>query len=332
MPERALARSGFALFQGGGPAVREQVQRNKRPLKLRTQRGQRHGVSSRYEICSKNCYKISSKSRRIGMTDNEGGISSINSGRRPVMALLELLERKWALRILWELRDGALNSRALRHAAGDISPSVLQARVDELRDAGLIELGSQGYSLIAPLEKPYPDDIQAAFDKIMGAGVPPLVLFTTLASSERAWRKFSTGSLLDGRLLTLRQRELVIDRVCARAGCEYEWGVHVMAFARASGLTREEITGTLEYPLHTEDWTDDEAALLETDDALHDRATLASEEFERIRKHFDEHQVLEILMLAGFLPHGFLHREWPRSAAGTRCSEIQRIPAIGDCT
>ena len=81
------------------------------------------------------------------MTDNEGGISSINSGRRPVMALLELLERKWALRILWELRDGALNSRALRHAAGDISPSVLQARVDELRDAGLIELGSQGYSL-----------------------------------------------------------------------------------------------------------------------------------------------------------------------------------------
>ncbi|AYC35021.1 transcriptional regulator [Pseudomonas cavernae] len=63
------------------------------------------------------------------------------------MALLELLGQKWALRILWELRDGALSSRALRTAAGNISPTVLQARVNDLRDAGLIVLGDQGYSL-----------------------------------------------------------------------------------------------------------------------------------------------------------------------------------------
>lgn len=69
--------------------------------------------------------------------------------RRPIMALLELLGRRWALRILWELRDGALTSRALRVAAGDISPTVLQARVNELRDARIIELSAAGYQLTA---------------------------------------------------------------------------------------------------------------------------------------------------------------------------------------
>lgn len=67
--------------------------------------------------------------------------------RRPVMALLELLGQRWCLRILWELRDGPLTSRALRTAAGEISPSVLQARIDELREAGIVELGEGGYAL-----------------------------------------------------------------------------------------------------------------------------------------------------------------------------------------
>lgn len=49
---------------------------------------------------------------------------------------------------------------------------------------------------IAPLEPPYPADIQANFDAIM-QGAPPLMLFRTLATSERAWRKFRAGSLLD---------------------------------------------------------------------------------------------------------------------------------------
>ena len=74
---------------------------------------------------------------------------------------------------------------------------------------------------IAPLEPPYAADVQASFDAIMGAGVEPLILFRTLAVSERAWRKFRAGSLLDRGPLSLRERELVIDRTCALAGCEY---------------------------------------------------------------------------------------------------------------
>ena len=69
---------------------------------------------------------------------------------RPIMALLDLLGRRWTLRIVWELRDGPLTSRALRSACDEASPTVVQARLTELREAGLIELvQGDGYSLTA---------------------------------------------------------------------------------------------------------------------------------------------------------------------------------------
>jgi len=66
---------------------------------------------------------------------------------RPIMALLDLLGRRWSLRILWELRDEPLTSRALRTACDEASPTVLQARLTELREAGFVELGDAGYGL-----------------------------------------------------------------------------------------------------------------------------------------------------------------------------------------
>ena len=66
------------------------------------------------------------------------------------MVLLDLLGRRWTLRILWELRELALTSRALRHACDDASPTVLQARLADLRQAGLVELHpASGYRLTA---------------------------------------------------------------------------------------------------------------------------------------------------------------------------------------
>ena len=67
---------------------------------------------------------------------------------RPIMALLDLLGRRWTLRIIWELRDGPLTSRALRTACDEASPTVMQARLTELREAGLVELlAGDGYRL-----------------------------------------------------------------------------------------------------------------------------------------------------------------------------------------
>jgi len=64
------------------------------------------------------------------------------------MALLDLLGRKWALRILWELTNGPLNFRNLRSACDNLSPTVLNRRLKELNQAGIIELKSgKGYHL-----------------------------------------------------------------------------------------------------------------------------------------------------------------------------------------
>lgn len=69
---------------------------------------------------------------------------------RPIMALLDLLGRRWTLRVVWELREAPLTSRALRQACDDASPTVINERLSELRDAGLVEnLEAGGYQLTA---------------------------------------------------------------------------------------------------------------------------------------------------------------------------------------
>ena len=69
---------------------------------------------------------------------------------RPIMALLDLLGRRWSLRILWELRDAPASFRALQDRCEGPSPSVLNTRLRELRDVGLVELvGGEGYRATA---------------------------------------------------------------------------------------------------------------------------------------------------------------------------------------
>lgn len=68
---------------------------------------------------------------------------------RPVMALLDLLGRRWALRVLWELREEAYTFRALQERCDAVSPSVLNQRLAELREAGIVELHDAGYRLTA---------------------------------------------------------------------------------------------------------------------------------------------------------------------------------------
>ncbi len=63
------------------------------------------------------------------------------------MALLDLLGRRWALRIIWELRDGPLSFRQTQARCGAISASVLNDRLAELRAAGIVEAGDDGYEL-----------------------------------------------------------------------------------------------------------------------------------------------------------------------------------------
>ncbi len=64
------------------------------------------------------------------------------------MALLDLLGRRWTLRVLWELREGPLTFRARQARCGDMSSSVLNQRLHELRAADIVTVTArEGYEL-----------------------------------------------------------------------------------------------------------------------------------------------------------------------------------------
>lgn len=156
---------------------------------------------------------------------------------------------------------------------------------------------------IAPLTKPYPAEFDARM-KVLMRGADPLVLFTTLATNERAWSKFSGGALLDrASPLSMRQREIVIDRTTARCGCEYEWGVHVAGFAAHVGLDTAQINAIVHAAPDDAAWSDDERVLIATVDALLDHKKLTDAEWSALRDRFDEAQALEIVQLVAFY-HG----------------------------
>jgi len=66
---------------------------------------------------------------------------------RPLMAALDLLGRRWALRVLWELRDGPLGPRALLERCDGLSSSVLYDRLRELEEGRLVRRVDDGWAL-----------------------------------------------------------------------------------------------------------------------------------------------------------------------------------------
>ncbi|UGT62195.1 carboxymuconolactone decarboxylase family protein [Nocardia asteroides] len=158
---------------------------------------------------------------------------------------------------------------------------------------------SPGRARIAPAPEPLDPGTQAAIDRVM-RGNPPLLLFTTLARDRRLFAKFFGSGLLDRGHLTLRQREIVIDRTTALCGAEYEWGVHITLFAHAAELPADQITSLLDGDSGDECWNDDDRVLIDLCDALHAAATVDDSLWARLTSRFTEEAILELLMLAGF--------------------------------
>src|SRR6185295_3208538 len=100
-------------------------------------------------------------------------------------------------------------------------------------------------SRITPASPPYSPEVAQQLESMMPPGVPPIGLFRTfvrnlpMTAGMGTWGKYELGRQLS---LSLRDREIVIDRTCARCRCEYEWGVHVTFFAERVGLTSAQIT------------------------------------------------------------------------------------------
>jgi alkylhydroperoxidase family enzyme len=97
---------------------------------------------------------------------------------------------------------------------------------------------------IAPLPEPYADEIGTVLASMIPPGIPPLRLFRTLARNPRILKKIRASNLLDRGSIGRREREIVILRTTAQCGSEYEWGVHVTAFASHFGIDEETITAT----------------------------------------------------------------------------------------
>lgn len=66
---------------------------------------------------------------------------------KPIMALFDLLGRRWALGIVWNLSKGAMTFRRLQTSCESVSPTVLNTRLKELRESNIVEHNKNGYSL-----------------------------------------------------------------------------------------------------------------------------------------------------------------------------------------
>ena len=157
---------------------------------------------------------------------------------------------------------------------------------------------------IAPLEPPFEPAVAAVLEPMMPPGVPPIALFRTfarnpaMATAMQGWGSYELGRHLS---LSMRQREIVIDRTCARCGCEYEWGVHVLFFADRVGFTDEQVASLTHGDSADPCWTDPvERALIDAVDSLHERSDVDDELWSRLRAGLDEAQLLDLLLLTGW--------------------------------
>jgi alkylhydroperoxidase family enzyme len=153
---------------------------------------------------------------------------------------------------------------------------------------------------IAPATGPYPPEIEERLHALMPPGLEPLLLFRVLARDLRLFQRFMGGGLLDRGHLTLRQREIVIDRVTARCGSEYEWGVHVAFFAKRAEIDEAQLRSLVHGGADDACWAPQDALLIRFCDALLAHCDIDDALWGELRAAFGEEAVLELLLLAGF--------------------------------
>jgi alkylhydroperoxidase family enzyme len=159
-------------------------------------------------------------------------------------------------------------------------------------------------SRVPPVEPPYEPVVAARLSAMMPAGIPPILLFRTfvrnmpMASAMDGWGRYELSKSLS---LTLRDREIVIDRTTARCGCEYEWGVHVAFFAERAALSADQVRSLAHGDAADACWEHERDRLLvEAVDALHDEADVPDMLWHRLSAEFSEPQLLDLLMLCGW--------------------------------
>jgi alkylhydroperoxidase family enzyme len=157
---------------------------------------------------------------------------------------------------------------------------------------------------IGGLEPPHEPAVAAQLRKMMPPNVPPIALFRTvvknmpMAEAMTLWGGYELSRSLS---LSLRDREVVIDRTCVRCRCEYEWGVHVAFFAEKARLARDQIASLTHGGADDPCWTAErDRLLIRAVDALCDHRDIDDALWEALRREFDESELLDLTMLCGW--------------------------------
>jgi alkylhydroperoxidase family enzyme len=157
---------------------------------------------------------------------------------------------------------------------------------------------------IGALEPPHDPAVAAQLDKMMPPDVAPIALFRTvvrnlpMAEAMTLWGSYELSRALS---LSLRDREIVIDRTCVRCGCEYEWGVHVAFFADKARLDRDQIRSLTHGSADDPCWTAERDRLLvRAVDALCDQRDIDEDLWQALAKEFGERELLDLTMLCGW--------------------------------
>jgi 4-carboxymuconolactone decarboxylase len=157
---------------------------------------------------------------------------------------------------------------------------------------------------IAPLSPPFTPDVEAHLRALMPSWSkePPLALFRIwarhlpLAESLQA-----VGSYILGRgTVEPGDREILILRVCARCGAEYEWGVHAVSFPPRLGMPEAVVAATARAAADDPVWSARQALLIRLADELHDTARVSDALWTELSQHWSEAQILELLLIVGF--------------------------------
>ncbi len=157
---------------------------------------------------------------------------------------------------------------------------------------------------IGALEPPHEPAVAAQLEKMMPPNVAPIALFRTvvknlpMAEAMTLWGGYELSRALS---LSLRDREIVIDRTCVRCGCEYEWGVHVAFFAAKARLDPDQIGSLTHGDADDGCWaTERDRLLIRAVDALCDHRDIDDTLWAALRGEFDDREILDLTMLCGW--------------------------------
>jgi 4-carboxymuconolactone decarboxylase len=155
---------------------------------------------------------------------------------------------------------------------------------------------------IEPLDPPYDGEIAGVLEKMMPPGVPPLKLFRTIARNKEVLNNFAANGRLiyANSSLSKLEREIIIQRVCAACGSEYEWGVHASFFGQKVGLTGDRLRAIVSGAADDPVWSERESLLIRMVDELHRDSTVSDELWESLAAHWSAEQLIEAVVIAGF--------------------------------